>query len=138
MANTRFECPEGVLEHGRRLWDLYCEHFPDLDTLDTFMLEQACRLADISPTLAASINAGKLNATVSLGIVTDKLLALSKSLGMTKADRMKLKLEPTPAEKAKKAAEAEAEESKTPRGRPKRSSLDDLKRSNFAEPVSVQ
>lgn len=123
MSKTRFEPPEFLGPHGRRLWDLYTEHFTALPALDTVILEQACRMVDLTPGLSDDAKAGKRGSALALGIVTDKIIALSKALGLTYGDRVRLGWEESAKEKARKAA-GEAE-SKKKVGRP-RTRLEDM------------
>lgn len=108
VANSPFETPSGLKEKGRHLWDLYVAHFGDsLPSLDLVMLEQACKYADLLDRLHEQVHDNSENnaGMVRLGIATDKFLLFSSHLGLTYADRVKLKIELSARDKAQAEAD---------------------------------
>lgn len=113
---TQYEHPNGLDEHGRRAWDICVEEFgPRMRAVDTLLLEQFCRLSDLLPKLNERAANGEKGSMIELGIAMDKLLTYSARLGLSYADRLKLKIEKPETEKPKETA---------PKRR--RSSLDNL------------
>lgn len=104
--NARFEQPDGLGEHGRWLWDLYISENGDwMRGTDGVLLAQACHFADLLPILhEKAAETGTSGSLVALGVASDKFLALSARLGMTRADRLKLKLESPKSDKPKEVA----------------------------------
>ncbi len=92
--NVKYEHPDGLAEHGRRAWDVCVTEFaPRMREVDTLLLEQFCRLMDLLPLLNERAMAGVKGSMIELGIAMDKLLTYSARLGLSYADRAKLKLE---------------------------------------------
>lgn len=147
MSNSRFEEPSGLGAKGRHLWDLYTAHFDDdLASLDLAALEQACKYADLLDVLHQQVidTPDSNNPMIRLGIATDKFLDFSHHLGLTYADRVKLKIELSAKEKAamdaankKKEEEALTGKKSETRGRPRRSTLDDLRPENLRAPAAA-
>lgn len=92
--NVKYEHPDGLAEHGRRAWDVCVTEFgPRMREVDTLLLEQFCRLMDLFPRLNERAASGAKGGMLELAILIDKMLAFSARLGLSYADRAKLKLE---------------------------------------------